>query len=387
MTNQDYIIISILGLFVLYQILTTFIGKKKKGYFLIASLLLSVPYIFIMIKTEYKEEYYDLLYYIILGVFVFYMFISNLWKYLKKDISEYDFLRIEEEMEEINDMSELLRNRFVSTIELLHDGISFRDSEGNIFGSDRFIQIFGLQENDFTIENFEKKIFSDDIYQYQKAVEKTSKRNPFYNVKYRVIKDDNLIWISEVGKQIISNKKETFISIVKMLDIKLYPETEIEVLNGLPGTRKMFSEMQELYRKRISYNLVYIQLTNIPQINDKYGRDVGDLMMGEYLKKLRYNFIKDNRSLFRVSGINFGLLIKDDKKYEILVRALQGSGELLNLNMVFGGITQTIYPNIGISESPYEAKEPDKVMEEAKKALEISLKDSTNTNYCFYDRL
>ena len=103
------------------------------------------------------------------------MFISNLWKYFKKDISEYDFSRIEEELDEINDVSELLRKRFVSTIELLHDGISFRDSEGHIFGSDRFIEIFGLDTNDFTNENFEKKIYSDDLYQYQKAIEKTSK--------------------------------------------------------------------------------------------------------------------------------------------------------------------------------------------------------------------
>ncbi len=88
-----------------------------------------------------------------------------------------------------------------------------------------------------------------------------------------------------------------------------------------------------------------------------------------------------------MGGINFGLIIKDEKKYEILERALVNGGDLLNLKMIFGGITQIIYPNLGISESPYTGKNADQVIEEALEALKISLKDNTDDNHCFYNKL
>ena len=387
MTERDYIVIGLLSLLVIYHVLTTLTNKKKKGYSLIASFLFSLGYVYLIFDKNQYVEYFEYYYYGTIGIFSLNMFIGNLWKHFKKDISEYDFLALEEKLEELGESSELLRRRFISTIEILSDGISFRESDGLIFGSDTFISYLGLENNQFTDEELHKKIYKDDLPQYIQAMEKTTKRNPIYRIDYRIKKDEKLLWVKEVGKRINVNKKNTFISIIKILDIKLYPQTEIEVLNGLQGSRKMYDELQKLSRTKSPYHLVNIQLTNIPKINEKYGRDVGDLMMGEYIKKLRYNFIKDNQSLFRIGGINFGMIIKDDKKYEILVRALQGAGELLNLNMVFGGITQTLYPNIGIAESPYEGKSPDKVIEEANKALDITLKDNSNTNFSFYDRI
>lgn len=387
MTERDYIVISVLVLWVLYHILTTFSNKKKKGYLLAFSLIVSVGYIVLIFDQQLYDQYFEYYYYGALTLFAINMFIGNIWKHFKKDLSEFDFLSLEEELESLESSSELLRRRFVSTIEIMDDGIAFRDSDDIIFGSDRFIEYFGLEKNEFSVSELYQKIYRDDLPQYKSIIEKTSKKNPKYSIDYRIEKDGNLLWIKETGKQIIIDKKVTYISIVKILDIRLYPQTEIEVLNGLQNTKKLLDEMQKLSRLKTPYNFLNIQLTNIPQINEKYGRDVGDLMMGEYLKKLRYNFIKDNYSLYRIGGINFGLIIKDEKKYEILVRALQGSGELLNLTVEFGGITQTLYPNIGISESPYEGKSPDKVFIEAKTALEITLRDQSNVNYCFFDRI
>jgi GGDEF domain-containing protein len=126
-------------------------------------------------------------------------------------------------------------------------------------------------------------------------------------------------------------------------------------------------------------------LSNIPKINEKFGRDFGDLMMGEYLSKLRFKFIKDNRSLFRISGIQFGLLIKDDKKFELLDRALVGTGELLTMRMKFGGVSEVIYPNLGISVSPYEGKSPEDVYQEALTALKRTEKESYSKSYAYYE--
>ena len=182
------------------------------------------------------------------------------------------------------------------------------------------------------------------------------------------------------------DKIRSYISTIKTMDLKLYPETDVDVLNTLKDSKNMYQEMQKLNRQNSSYHLVIIQLTNIPKINEKYGRDLGDLLMGEYLSKLRFKFIKDSQSLFRISGIKFGLLIKEKLKFDLLDRALVGTGELLTLQMNFGGVTQTIYPNLGISECPNGAKDTDTTIKEATEALTITLKEEFETSFCFYNK-
>lgn len=380
------VILAIDVLWLIYGIGVKLTKKRKHDYNLIVAFLILLLIGYFYFYNDYESLFYLISAYVIIALFAFWVIIDNLVLLFKKNVSEFDFYNLEAELEHVSSSSELLRQRFISTIELLHDGISFRD-EGNIFGTDRYIELLGLENNEFTVENFENLIHKDDLPQYRIKMEKLSKRNPIYNIDYRIKKDGNYLWIKERGKVIYLDKRASIISTIKTMDVKRYPETQIDVLNNIPDVKKMYEEMQRLSRVKNTYHFVLINLSNVPQINEKYGRDFGDLMMGEYLEKLRFKFIKDNKSLFRISGIKFGLIVKDDLKFSLLDRALTGTGELLNMHMQFGGVTQVIYPNLGISESPYEGKNPDKVYQEASEALEIALKDSFNQSYCFYDRI
>lgn len=384
---NTYFILGILVFWLVYLIITKFVGEERIGYSIIVTFLFGLGFAYFYFYEGVESTLYPYYYYGTIGFLLLFVSTKHIYKLMKGNVSEYDFYALEKRLEENIETSELLRKRFISTIELLHDGISFRDADGTIFGSDKYIEITGLDSNQFTISDFEKRIYKDDQHQYQMTLEKTTKRKPIYSLNYRIKNDDNYVWIKEIGKRIIIDKKVTYISIIKLMDTKQFPETEIDVLNALPNYKKMYNEMTKLSRQNKEYHLVKIRLTNIPKINEKYGRDVGDLMMGEYIKKLRYNFIKETESLYRIGGIDFGLLIKDEKKYEFFERALSGGGDLMNLEMVFGGITQTLYPNLGIAESPYLSKSPDKVIEEANEALNISLSDSSNKNYCFFDKV
>jgi PAS domain S-box-containing protein len=214
---------------------------------------------------------------------------------------------------------------------LLREGISFREGD-QMFGSDRWIELFGFENNELTVSDFEQHMVKEDLVQYNLTLEKLSKKNPTYTIKYRIENNGRIEWIEEHGKMIIHRKKMMLVSLIKPIDIQRFPSTDVDVLNTLKNEREMREEMQQLHRKKQPYHLVLIHLTNIPIINEKYGRDIGDLMMGEYLSKLRFKFIKDNRSLFRISGIRFALLIKEKSKFDILDRALVGAGELFTTN-------------------------------------------------------
>lgn len=382
-----YAVISILGIWLIIDIVIKLTKKKKADYNFIVTFVFIIGFLYFYFYDDLDSLYYEYYSYATLGVFTLFLIVNAFKGIFKKDLSEFDYYELKEELETLGETTELLRKRFISTIELIHDGICFNDEEEKSFGTDRYINILGLENNEFDKETHEDLIYKDDLVQYRSIIEKLNKKNPLYTTTYRVEKNGSTLWIKEVGKKIFMNKKISYISIIKPMDMKQFPDTEIEVLNNMPGYKEMYIEMQRLAKQKTPYNLILIQLTNIPKINEKYGRDIGDLMMGEYLKKTRFSFIKDDSSLYRMGGINFGLIIKDEKKYEILERALINGGDLLNLKMIFGGITQTLYPNLGVAESPYVGKNADKVLEEASEALNISLKDNSGENHCFYKNI
>lgn len=380
-----FVTIAILALWLLYSLIIKLTKKRKYDYTYVVAFVFLFLFGYLYVFEDLTGELYTWYSYVLGAVFAIWIIVDNSLLLFKKNVSEFDFHSLEQEIEHISSASELLRRRFISTIELLHDGISFRDGE-HIFGSDRFIEIFGIEGNEFTVSDFESRLVKEDLVQYQITLEKLSKKYPTYTIKYRVKNGSKIEWVIERGKMMIIDKKRAYVSLIKMMDVKLYPDTDVDVLNHLPNQKEMREEMQRLHRKKNAYHLVIIQLTNIPVINEKYGRDFGDLMMGEYLSKIRFKFIKDNKSLFRISGIKFGLLIKDKSKFALLDRALVGSGELFTLQMKFGGVTQTIYPNLGISEAPYDGKNADMVLKEAMDALQLTLTEEYYQSFCFYEK-
>ncbi len=380
-----YVVITLLVVWTGFNLILKFANKNKADYSFIVTFAYAMGFAYyyfydLMDTQNYKYYTYSLIAFMII-ILMFKIVISV----FRKDITEADFMKLKKEIIALNEESELLRKRFISTIEILNDGLCFKDEGEDFFGTDKFIEYFGLKNNVFSEEKLAEIIYPDDLPVYKNTLEKLTKKRPFYSTTYRVIKDDELLWIKEVGRKIYIDKKTSIISIVKPMDIKEYPESEIDVLNSLPSYKKMYQEVQDLIHVKELFTILIIRLSNIPKINEKYGRDVGDLMIGEYMKKLRYNFIKDNHSLYRVGGINFALIIKDERKVELIDRALQHGGDLFNLTMIFGGITQTLYPNIGISEFNNEGKNADQIIYEAMEALKVTLKDSYDANYHYHN--
>lgn len=380
-----YLVMGTIAVWIIYGIIIKLTKKRKYDYSILVAFVFLLGLGYFYFYKQMDSEYYMYFSYTTIALFAFWLIVDNLLLLFKKNVSEFDFYDLELELEHLSSASELLRRRFISTIELTNDGISFRD-EGIIFGTDKYLAITGLKENEFSVGDFRSIVHKDDLPQYDMKLEKVTKKYPTYTIKYRVKKEGKYLWISEQGKLLIVNKKRTYITTIKTMDIRKFPESDVDVLNMLPDYKEMYTEMQKLSKQQKSYNLVIIQLTNIPIINEKYGRDFGDLMMGEYLSKLRYKFIKDSKSLFRINGIKFGLIIKDKAKYDLLDRALVGTGELLTLRLQFGGVTQTIYPNLGISESLNGTVKPDVVVSEANEALMLTLREDCATTFSFYNK-
>jgi len=241
--------------------------------------------------------------------------------------------------------------------------------------------VIGETENATTQQAYEKHIHADDIHGVKDALNRLTKKHPQYALSYRYRTAKGDVWIKEHGKMILYEGKKMIIATAETLDVKRYPHSEVDLLNSMRIDHELLERLQSLNRVKEPYHLIFFELSNIPAINRLYGRDIGDLMMGEFLTKLRYHFVRDENSVYRITGIRFAMIIRDDRKYQILERALKHGGELLNFEMKFGGVEENIYPHFGIQKITMFDEPVDELVARTTKALDIAISDDTHENY------
>jgi len=268
---------------------------------------------------------------------------------ITQNLTAYDFFELEKELEETKSASELLRERYIATIGLVSEALIFYNEElSGLFVTDQFLAITNTKQNEWTLEQYVANIYEDDQTAYLSTVKKITKKSPGFDMKYRFKRGGTTVWLEEKGRVFEFDKKIHLISSIRAIDMKLFPETLIHEIDSLPTEQQLVQYLNQALKDTEPFYFIMIQLTNIPDINNRFGRDVGNLMIAEYIKKMRYHFAKDVNSIFRITGIQFALIIKEQRKYEVLYRALQSGGDLVNLMLNIGGIQQVVYPNLGI---------------------------------------
>lgn len=375
---------------VVLTILSSLIYKKWRIWKIIVLILLGGAYAIYRIKPEWIPlisvelfiEYYG--YVLYLAVILIAIFFTSKIR-ITQNLTDYDFFEMEKELDEIKSSSELLRLRYISTIGLVPDALLFYNDDLNgFFVTEQFQRIIDIKQTEFTLDEYAELIHNDDRNQYLTTIRKVSKKTPVFDLKYRVLRNGVYIWVEERAKVFEFDKKIQLISIIKGIDMKLFPETLIHEIDSLPTEQHLIQYLTQASKEPEAFYLVMIQLTNIPDINQRFGRDVGNLMIAEYIKKMRYHFAKDMNSIFRITGIQFALIIKEQRKYDVLLRALQSGGDLINLAINIGGIQQVVYPNLGvIKHEPWSTYSLNEFVGLASKALDEAIRNPKK-NYSIF---
>lgn len=277
--------------------------------------------------------------------------------------------------------AENLRQRFIATLNVLPEGLAYKNHKGECFGTERYLQTLGLDDHQFSEDSFLEKMFPDDIKVYESAIKKVKGSDKLYRTKYRYLVEDRYVWIEEMGQVVMIERKPLTVALIRHLDTKKHPRSSLDVLNHLPLEDAYDKVLSQVHGAAQPYDLVLFELHNIPHINDRYGRDVGDLMMAEFLEKIRYQFIKESQRVFRVKGITFALILTDQRKADILKKALKENSAMMQTEMQFGAVKERLIPYFGlVSVSGFSGSFMD-VKETASKALAMALEEHTHENY------
>lgn len=366
-------------------VVTSIIIKRNKPSIvkLIFGLLIMLAYL----GFKYYQPLVNYMTYYLLVAMAYSAFVYStmLPKKITKNISEYDYFELEKDYFDLKNEKEELRQRYLSTVSLIDEGVIFYENGlKDVYLSDKAFEIFKGSKG-CSIEEHIQRIYEPDRPDYKAIVEKIGKRIHVYDMKYRIMREDKIIWVYERGHYIDVEGKKSCIATIKPLDFKIYNETAFFEIDSMYKEEKMYPILKNLLMSHTPFSLVLFEFDKIPEMNKKYGREAGNLMMSDYLKFIRNNFAQDVNKIFRVAGIRFAMIIEEKNIYQEFHRALiQNKSSLYSTKLDVAGIKDTLDAKFGVvNYNGNNVIDSAEIYRLAEKSLEEAIQ-STRRNYSIF---
>ena len=169
--------------------------------------------------------------------------------------------------------------------------------------------------------------------------------------------------------------------IMTIVDDYSYEKTGT-VLDQIGDESHMLNKLRQLYQEDRMYQLVKLKVTSIPEINDKYGRAIGNACLGQYISSFKQSFV-DGGLIYRVGGLDFVAILINYQSMEALKNSLKNGEKVLHTSLNYGDTRIKIDVNMGICMSN-EAPTPQDVLKFANDALIYSSNPQYQGSYIYY---
>ena len=303
--------------------------------------------------------------------------------------TDFDMLSIEKSNNKLKSDLSGLQEKLVGIFETSSEGLFSLDlDERYIWISASLVEKLGFSGSTSDLNIFRSRIEPKDLEKYLAVISNLTTNNPFYQVSYRINIGGNYIWFREKGKRIFeSGASATIIGTITPLKTRHFMSSDIDNLDALKGKEEMFLLMNKLIKDKKYFHLVIFRLNNIPYINEKYGRGIGNLVLSEYVNNLKETFITESTDCFRIGGIDFAVPMTDPRKAELLKRGSENDKQFLNLHKAYGAMSFDVEVLAGISIFPDDAKDENSLFDGAKRALKVASEEKTPNNIYYLEDL
>ena len=317
-------------------------------------------------------------------VYVFSKYRGRMWIGEKK--TDEVLLKAEKELNEKRDELEGIRYKFIGALELTHELMFFIDiTERYIWVNDNYKNEFNFKGNTLGLDDFRSLMTDDDAFNYNKKIAELTHNKPFYDIKYRIKKEDKSVWVKERGKRLFDDKSSAIIiGFIEVVKSNEYEKIGIAEVDNCLTDKELKVDVENLYKNRRTFELLAIRIVNLPEINEKYGRSVGNMVLGEYIKKMLYNIKTESSNIYRVTGIDFILTVTDPRKMQVLDKAFKVEANPINLKFNYGSETIEIKATAGIAESYNDSDDAETLISCAKRALKVASTEGFSKSCCYY---
>ena len=247
---------------------------------------------------------------------------------------------VERELLSKNKDLESIQYKFIAALELTEEGIFFNDLDENyIWGNDVLVKDLNLGSNTIAYMNYKSLIYPDDLAIYTSTIRSLTPERPTYSITYRLKVKEKFEFVKETGKRIFDDENSNVIlGFAKKVNTNYFERTNMPEVDSAKGIDELLITLDTLYKDHRIFQLVCVNLTTLPEINNHCGRAVGNMVMNEYVKKLKnykkalflYKKIGDNKNTIKSEVYALWeefkeikiKLINDDKSFQEYVMEL-----------------------------------------------------------------
>ena len=296
---------------------------------------------------------------------------------------------IERELVNKNKDLESIQYKFIAALELTEEGIFFNDLDENyIWANDIMVKDLKLGSNTISYMNYKDLIYPDDLAVYTSTIRSLTPERPTYSLTYRLRVGDKYEFVKENGKRIYDDENSNVIlGFAKKINTNYFQRTDMVDVDSAKSVDELLVTLDNLYKDHRIFQLVCINLTSLPDINNRCGRGVGNMVMNEYIKKLKNNFMSDTSELYRASGLVFYFIITDTRKMELFKRGLTSDPAAMNLSLNYGSLHAELKVNIGVAEANVDGLNKEELIDNCNTAINATLNPNYRLNYAYYKDL
>ncbi|MDI6452154.1 diguanylate cyclase domain-containing protein [Peloplasma aerotolerans] len=300
--------------------------------------------------------------------------------------TDFDLLAVEKELNDRSTELESIRHKFIATLQISEEGLFYIDlDERTIWASDALVRMLNLPGNTLDLTDFRRMIEAEDLKKYLALIGDLSINKKQYSTSYRIMVNNRYMWFKEKGIRLFEDQHSAVImGTLNPMKTKHYLASNIDELDKLKDHNEMMVSMNKLFKDNRYFQLVLIRLKNMPKINETHGREVGNMLMAEYIKKLRTTFVTESGDIFRVSGIEFAITITDPRKMDVLANGIKSNKTFLNLTMQYGSISAELEVFAGIAIGGSDAHDEHQLYQASLQALKIAENPQFSAHGCYY---
>ena len=288
---------------------------------------------------------------------------------------------MERELTEAKDELDLIRSRFTTLLYKTNDGIYFNNMNNNsIWVNDIIVEKLSLNGNSLSQEEFFSNMHPDDVALYQSILNST--RNGDYEATYRYNTGSYYVYVKESGQKISLNGVVEFCGIMRVIDDYSFEKTNT-VLDTVGTEAQLLTRYKQLLEEENTvFLMVYFKVASIPDVNEKFGRAIGNMMLSEYISFFKKTYVT-NGNIYRTSGLEFAAIITNYNRMEALKSALRNNEKILHISATYANerIQTEVFMGLSYSSDTGNKKE---TLAQAKDAMRIASNPQFQSSYAFY---
>lgn len=300
--------------------------------------------------------------------------------------TDEELMAVEKELKATDSELESIRHKFIATLELSEEGLFFIDlDEKSIWLNDRLTEQLKIASHSISLSDYRALIEKQDIQKYLSVVSDLTPNKQSYATSYRLLIDGSYVWVKEKGKRLFEDRKHAVImGTITPIHAAHFRKSNIEILDNIKDENYLLADIKQLIKNGRPFQLAIINLKNIPKINELHGREVGNMLMGQYITRLKQSFVTESSDLYRLSGLEFALTITDARKMASLQNGLRAEENHLNMVMEYGSITAELEVFIGVAQMYDDAVNAQDLYQNASLALKTAQLPQYKGHGCYF---